>query len=68
MMRIGKVDSADSAEGSEVRISDDSEVDNEDSISEILILAISWAVFLVVDSADELEEKVPKVEKTSKLP
>jgi len=35
-------------------------------ISEILILEILWEVFLVEDSADDLEEKASKVEKISK--
>jgi hypothetical protein len=38
----------------------------EDLISEILILATLWVVFLAGDSADDLEEKAAKEEKTSK--
>jgi hypothetical protein len=49
------------------QILDDSEVVvSEVLIFEILILEILWGVFLVVDSADDREEKAHKEEKTSK--
>ncbi|MEI6774783.1 MAG: hypothetical protein WCL18_08685 [bacterium] len=38
----------------------------QDSTFEILILAILWVVFLVGDSAADLQEKAHKVEKTFK--
>ena len=44
----------------------DFEVVNDELISEILILAILWVVFLVVDLADDEEEKLLKVERISK--
>jgi len=40
---------------------------NEELISEILILAILWGVFLVEDLADDEEKKAHKGEKTSRL-
>ena len=43
----------------------DSEVSDE-LIFEILILATLWVVFLVADSADDLEEKALKAERTSR--
>jgi len=47
--------------------SDDSVVVvSEILILEILTLVILWEVFLVVDSADDREEKALKAEKTSK--
>ena len=44
----------------------DFEVVNDELISEILILEILWVVFLVVDLADDEEEKLLKVERISK--
>jgi hypothetical protein len=44
----------------------DFEVVNDELISEILILAILWVVFLVVDLADDEEEKLLKVERIYK--
>ena len=45
----------------------DSEV-SEGLIFEILTSATLWAGFLAEDSADDLGEKAPRAEKTSKLP
>jgi hypothetical protein len=44
----------------------DSEVSDEILISEILILVILWVVFLVEDSADDLEKKAFNEVKISK--
>ena len=64
MTPIGKADFDEEAisEGSDDSVAEVSEI----LIFEILILATLWGVFLVVDSADDREEKTPKVEKTSK--
>jgi hypothetical protein len=48
-------------------LGDSAVVVNEDLISEILTSVTLWVGFLVGDSADDREEKAPKVEKTSKL-
>jgi len=45
---------------------DDFEAVNEALISEILTLVTSWVVFLVVDLADDEEEKPHRGEKISK--
>ena len=66
---IGKEDFDDSTEEiSEVSEAKEDSVVSEDLISEILISVTLWAGFLVVDSADDREEKAPKAVKTSKWP
>jgi hypothetical protein len=67
-MHIGKVDIRDLMVRDdlvEVVLVEVMEV-KQDSTFEILILATLWVVFLVDDSADDLQEKAHKEEKTSK--
>ena len=69
-MLIGKVDIRDLMVRDDLVVNEDFDdlvvVVNEELISEILILAILWEVFLVGDLADDEEKKAHKVEKTSK--